>query len=79
MTDVLEVTEYSRGRQFTKLTACPACSYRFDPEERRHVHLSTHTPEDFGLSALGDRNEAAQGPLFEPVEELPEPTVGLHA
>jgi hypothetical protein len=69
----------SSSQDFNLLTACPACSYRFDPEERRHVHLSTHTPEDFGLSALGDRNEAAQGPLFEPVEELPEPTVGLHA
>lgn len=55
----------------TILTECPACGYEFDPEERRHVHLSEHGPEDFGLSPLGEIEENHQQPLFEDVSSLP--------
>jgi hypothetical protein len=61
------------GQDSSVLTACPACDYEFQPEERRHVHLSTHSPEDFGLKPLGERNQESLDPLFIPIEELPEP------
>jgi hypothetical protein len=61
----LRVTHYSRGRQFVVLSACPACGYEFTPEERRHVHLSEHDPEDFRLSPLGETPPDHAEPLFE--------------
>lgn len=70
---MLVTKEYEKGREFHTLTVCP-CGYEFDTDERRWLHLlHDHAPEDFGLSPLGDRNEAAQGPLFERVEDLPAP------
>jgi hypothetical protein len=63
----------SYGQDSSVLTACPSCGYEFEPEERRHVHLSTHSPEDFGLAPIGETNEQAQEPLFVPIEDLPEP------
>lgn len=70
---MLVTKEYTRSREMFILRACP-CGYEFDPDEDRGLHfLRDHDPEDFGLSPLGDRNEAAQGPLFERVEDLPAP------
>jgi len=60
----LRVTSYSRGRQFVVLSACPVCGYEFAPEERRHVHLGDHDPEDFGLSPLGESRADHAAPLF---------------
>lgn len=65
------VVKRSHGRDFSILTSCPACGYEFDPEERRHVHLSDHTPEDFGLAPIGERNEEAQQPLWDAEDSDP--------
>jgi hypothetical protein len=60
----------SHERIFVILTECPVCGYEFDEEERRHVHLSEHDPDDFGLTPLGETNDAAQEPLWEEDREL---------
>jgi len=54
----------SHGRDFTVLTHCPACGYSFEPEERRHVHLTDHDPADFGLTPLGEIPADHDTPLF---------------
>jgi hypothetical protein len=54
----------SHERVFVILTACPACGYDFEPEERRHVHLSAHDPEDFGLTPAGETAPDHDAPLF---------------
>lgn len=57
-TEYTRITIYSRSRSFVTLTDCPACGYDYDDEEDRSEHLEGHTPEDFGLSQLGDRPDS---------------------
>lgn len=52
----LEVYEYGRGVARNRLVACPLCGYSFDEHERRWKHfLDEHSPEDAGLTSVGDR------------------------
>lgn len=60
----LRANTYARGRVVNTLTACPACGYEFRRDERRHQHLSDHTPEDFGLDPLGVVDDTHSRPLF---------------
>lgn len=73
MIGVLELITYEgRGCVRTRLTGCPLCGQAFDDHEPRWKHfLDEHEPEDAGLSPVGERPEAAEEPLFEPVERLP--------
>jgi len=49
---------YARGRRVHTLTACP-CGYVFDANENRWKHfLEEHSPEDFGLSPLGEHEDS---------------------
>jgi len=54
----------AHGQDYNRLDNCPACGYPFEAEERRHVHLSEHGPEDFGLSPLGETPQDHDAPLF---------------
>lgn len=64
----LEVSHFAKGRRVLSLTVCPACGYEFDEDEDRYHHLGDHSPEDFGLSPLGEIENGHQDPLFPDVE-----------
>lgn len=54
----LRVRTYSRSYRTVSLIECPACGYPFSEKENRWKHLlENHSPEDFGLSPLGDRRD----------------------
>lgn len=70
----LEILEYENGYREPKIVVCPACGHDFAVNESRWRHfLEDHGPEDFGLSPIGECDEAAQGPMFARVEDLPVP------
>jgi hypothetical protein len=60
----LRTVEYSRSRQCLILDSCPVCGYEFDANEKREHHIGEHTPEDFGLSPLGETAPDHDAPLF---------------
>jgi len=53
----LRVDKYSDSREMLTLIRCPICGYEFNKSERRWRHLEKHSPEEAGLSPIGERKE----------------------
>lgn len=67
----LERRRYSPVRVESILTACPFCGYEFSHNEHRCKHyFEEHTPEDAGLSPIGESDQSAQAAMFLTEEEL---------
>jgi hypothetical protein len=67
----IQVLEFDNGYRELTLSECP-CGHVFEPSEKRCRHfLLEHSPEDFGLSPIGETPADVDAPLFEPIEELP--------
>lgn len=50
-----------------RLIECPACGEELEPEQgvgKVSYHIAEHSPEDFGLSPIGEVDHSKQGPLF---------------
>jgi len=56
---MLERYEDRNGTERVRLTRCP-CGHEFNSSRGTalRAHISSHNPEDFGLSPLGKRGDA---------------------
>lgn len=57
----LDIRRDVNGHRLITLVECPACGEDLEDKSPQHHIRTEHTPEDFGLSPIGERTDT--GPL----------------